>query len=50
MVLFALDINQIAVLGTQVATSGALRSVELAADELFEFVIAIVILIYEVSP
>ncbi len=50
MKLFSIDISEIADLGTQIATTGALRSVDLGADDLFEFIIAIVILVYEVNP
>ncbi|WP_186456785.1 hypothetical protein [Sphingomonas suaedae] len=37
----------IATLGTQVATHGALRSNEVAGDEIFEMMVAIVVLVYD---
>lgn len=46
---FSLDLAQIAELPTQIATSGALRVVEVASDDIFEYVIAIASLIYELQ-
>ncbi len=47
---FSLDLSQIAELPTQIATSGALRAAEIASDDIFEYVIAVATLIYELSP
>ena len=47
MEVFGLDIGQIVDLGTQVAQAGAIRAVELASDEVFDYTIGIAILIYE---
>ncbi|WP_423606098.1 hypothetical protein [Sphingomonas sp. MS122] len=45
-----LPITEIASLGTQVATHGALRAAEMVADDIFEMMIAIAILVYETYP
>lgn len=45
-----LPVAEIASLGTQVATHGAIRAAEVAADEVFEMLIAIAILVYETYP
>ena len=47
---FGIDIGQIVELGTQVATHGAIRAAEMVADDIFEYVIGVVILIYEIDP
>lgn len=47
---FGIDIAQIVELGTQVATHGAIRAAEVVADDIFEYVIGVAILIYEVNP
>lgn len=47
---FSLDLSQIAELPTQIATSGALRVIEVASDDIFEYVIAIATIIYEMQP
>jgi len=47
MQLLGLDIAQIVDLGTQVAQAGAIRTMELVGDDVFEYAIAIAILIYE---
>lgn len=50
MDIFGIDISHIVDLGTQVATTGAIRMVELAADDLFDYTIGVAILIYELDP
>lgn len=50
MNVFGIDINHIVDLGTQVATSGAIRMAEQVADDVFEYIIGVAILIYEVHP
>ncbi len=47
---FSLDLSQIVELPTQIATSGALRVLEVASDDIFEYVIAIATIIYEMQP
>lgn len=49
MASFGLDMHDIVDLDTVVATSGAMRGV-LSADDVFEYIIAIAILIYEMFP
>ena len=46
---FAIDLADIAELGTQVATSGAMRFAEVAQDQVFEYVIAVATLVYELN-
>lgn len=48
--MITLPITEIASLGTQVATHGALRAAETAGDQVFEMLIAIAILVYETYP
>lgn len=50
MDIFGIDINHIVDLGTQVATSGAVRAAEVAGDDIFEYIIGVAILIYEQYP
>ena len=50
MDIFGIDISQIADLTTHVATSGALRVAELVGDDIFEYIIGIAVLIYEIDP
>lgn len=45
-----LPVAEIATLGTQIATHGAIRAAEVAGDDIFEMLIAIAILVYEVYP
>jgi hypothetical protein len=45
-----LPIAEIAALGTQIATHGAIRAAEMAGDDIFEMMIAIAILVYETYP
>lgn len=48
--MLGLDISQIVDLGTQVATSGAIRALESTADEIFEYIIGMSIVVYEIDP
>ncbi len=50
MDVMGIDIGQIVQLGTQVATTGAVRGFEMVSDDLFEFIIGVAILIYEIDP
>ena len=51
MALIQIDLSEIVELGTQVATNGALRASEVqGVDDLFEFLVGIAILIYEIAP
>ncbi|MDQ2879067.1 MAG: hypothetical protein M3R41_08335 [Pseudomonadota bacterium] len=47
MDIFGIDINHIVDLATHVATSGALRVAETAADDTFDSIIGIAQVIYE---
>lgn len=49
MDIMGLDIGQIVHLGTQVTTASA-RAFEMVEDDLFEFIIGVAILIYEIDP
>ncbi len=49
MDVLGIDIGQIVQLGTQVATVGA-GAFAAAGDDLFEFIIGVAILIYEIDP
>lgn len=46
----SIDIGKIPELGTQVGTVGALQMNERLTDEVFEFIIGIAALIYELDP
>jgi len=48
--MITLPVTEIASLGTQVATHGAIRAAEVAGDQVFEMLIAIAILVYETYP
>lgn len=50
MPLLQMEMIEIAELGTQVAVQGALRAGEFVADDLFDLIVSIAILIYELSP
>ncbi len=50
MQLFGLDISQIVDLGTQVATKGAIGSVDIFTDDIFEYIIGVAIVVYEMNP
>lgn len=49
MDIFSIDINHIVDLGTQVGTSGAIRALEQVGDDIFDYIIGVVILVYEVD-
>lgn len=51
MGLLQIDPGEIVELGTQVAVHGAMRAVEaMAPDDLFEMLVGIAVLIYEIAP
>ena len=50
MPLVQIDLGEIAELGTQVAMHGALRAEAVGIDDLFDLIVSIAILIYELSP
>jgi hypothetical protein len=50
MDIFSIDINHIADLATQVGTSGAIRALEQVGDDVFDYIIGVAILIYELDP
>ncbi len=45
--MLTLSLQDIAALGTQVATHGSLRVAEVAGDDVFEMMIAIVVIVYQ---
>lgn len=48
--MITLPATEIASLGSQIATHGAIRAAEVAGDQVFEMLIAIAILVYETYP
>lgn len=50
MDVMGIDIAQVAELTTSVATVGAIRAAEVVGDELFEYTVAIIELVYELLP
>jgi hypothetical protein len=50
MITMGMDIDQIVQLVTHVATTGAVRGLEMISDDLWEFTIGVAILIYEQNP
>lgn len=50
MQIFGLDIAQIVDLGTHVATTGAIRAGEIVGDDIFEYIVGIAVVIYEMDP
>lgn len=50
MNILGLDIDQIVQLGTQVATTGTIGGFRLGGDDLFELIIGVAVLIYEMDP
>jgi hypothetical protein len=44
------DIDQIVELGTQVAIGGAIRLGEIVGDDIFEYIVAIAAIVYEMEP
>ena len=49
MNLFSIDIGEIGEMASQVGITGAIQ-VSGAGDDVFEFIVAVAILIYELSP
>jgi hypothetical protein len=47
--MLTLALSDIATLGTQVAMHGAIRASEIAGDEIFEMMVAIVIIVYDTA-
>ena len=47
--LFSIDIRHIVELGTQIATAGAIRLAETGGDDIFERVIGVAIVVYEMG-
>ncbi len=43
-------LDEIVELGTQVAIAGAIRTAEASSDQVFEYLIAVAMLIYEMNP
>ena len=50
MDIVGLDIGHIVELGTQVAQVGAFRAVDIANDQIFDYIIGIVFLVYALDP
>lgn len=50
MDLIGIDLAKIVELGTQIAGTGALRAGEMIADDVFEMVVGIAMLVYELDP
>lgn len=50
MELFKLDIGEIVDLGTQVAVNGAIRVSDGFGDDMFEYLVGIAVLVYEMFP
>ncbi|MDF2385117.1 hypothetical protein JMG10_26845 [Nostoc ellipsosporum NOK] len=50
MGLLKIDLGEIPELGTGVALHGALRAAQNDVDDLFELIVGIAILIYEIAP
>ena len=50
MNIFSIDINHVVDLATQIGTSGSIRSLEMVGDDVFDYIIGVAILIYEVHP
>lgn len=50
MNIFGLDIGHIVELGTQVATTSAIRATEMVADDVFDYLVGVAILIHEMNP
>lgn len=50
MDLVGVDPSKIAELGTQVAATGAFRAGEVLADDVFEMIVGIAMLVYELDP
>ncbi len=50
MGIVGMEISEIVDLGTQVASTGAIRAMEIVGDDVFQYVIAIAIIVYEMDP
>ena len=50
MDIFKLDIGEIAEMASQVAITGAIRVMDGAGDDMFEYIVGIAVLIYEMYP
>ncbi len=50
MDIFGMNISDVVDIGTQVATAGAIGTVGLYSDEIFELIISIAIIVYELDP
>lgn len=50
MPLVTIAMADIVELGTQVATTGAIRATEASGDQVFEYIIAVAMLVYEMYP
>ncbi len=50
MDIIGIDIDQIVDLSTQVAISGAIRMGEIVGDDIFEIIVAIAVIVYEMDP
>ena len=50
MGVIGVDIDQIVDLSTQVAVSGAIRMGEIVGDDIFEIIVAIAVIVYEMDP
>lgn len=50
MPIVTIPLAEIVDLGTQVATTGAIRVAEASGDQVFEYIIAVAMLVYEMYP
>lgn len=50
MPIVTMALAEIVELGTQVATTGAIRAAEASGDQVFEYIIAVAMLVYEMYP
>ena len=50
MELFRIDIGEIADLANSVAINGAIRVMDGMGDDMFEYIVAVVVLVYEMYP
>lgn len=50
MPIVTIPLAEIVELGTQVATTGAIRAAEASGDQVFEYIIAVAMLVYEMYP
>jgi len=47
---FTIDIGEIAELTTMVAVNGAIRAMDGVGDEMFEYIVGVIVLVYEMYP